>query len=130
MTTDKLEQHKESVRQLLAAFEQDDLETIGQLTSPEVYTQIENSLKNRAFSEHTLKIQQLIAEGDTVVVRVLSSGRHTGEFLGVPATGRRWKDNDGILIYTFADGLIVNTWMLFNRFLHLEKLGIKVTLSA
>ena len=35
---------------------------------------------------HT-EIQDLIAEGDKVVARVIMTGTHTGDFFGIPATG-------------------------------------------
>lgn len=35
-------------------------------------------------------IHRALAEGDTVVLHCTHSGRHTGEFLGLPATGRRF----------------------------------------
>jgi predicted ester cyclase len=35
----------------------------------------------------------VLAEGDKVVIRCTHSGIHTGEFFGVPATGRRFAYN-------------------------------------
>ena len=42
----------------------------------------------RAFSDQQWTIQRVIAEGDIAVVYCRHSGRHTGEFFGLPATGR------------------------------------------
>jgi predicted ester cyclase len=44
----------------------------------------------KAFSEQRWTIHRALAEGDTVVLHCTHSGRHTGEFLGLPATGRRF----------------------------------------
>ena len=44
----------------------------------------------KAFSEQRWTIHRVLAEGDTVVLHCTHSGRHTGEFLGLPATGRRF----------------------------------------
>jgi SnoaL-like polyketide cyclase len=41
-----------------------------------------------AFSEQRWTIHRVLAEGDTVVVYCTHSGRHTGDFFGLPATGR------------------------------------------
>ena len=41
-----------------------------------------------AFSDQRWEIHQVVGEGDTVVVHCTHHGRHTGEFFGVPATGR------------------------------------------
>ena len=41
-----------------------------------------------AFSDQRWEIHRMVAEGDTVVMYCTHSGRHTGEFFGVPASGR------------------------------------------
>ncbi len=43
---------------------------------------------NQAFSEQRWQIEDVIAEGDKVVLRCTHSGVHTGDYFGVPATGR------------------------------------------
>lgn len=48
------------------------------------------------------------------MARVLSDGRHTGDFLGAPATGRTREGNEGVAIFRFADGVIVDGWSIFN----------------
>lgn len=42
----------------------------------------------KAFSDQRWTIHRVLADGDLVAVHCTHSGRHTGEFLGVPATGR------------------------------------------
>lgn len=42
----------------------------------------------RAFSDQRWTVEQVIAEGDTVAMYCTHSGRHTGDYFGVPATGR------------------------------------------
>ena len=44
----------------------------------------------RAFSDQKWTIHRTVTEGDTVVLHCTHSGRHTGEFFGLPATGRRF----------------------------------------
>ncbi len=39
-------------------------------------------------SDVGIEIKQQIAEGDRVMTHMLTSGRHTGDFMGVAATGR------------------------------------------
>ena len=48
------------------------------------------SILNEAFSDQRWDIQDVLAEGDKVVIRCTHAGTHTGTFLGVPATGRRF----------------------------------------
>src|SRR5689334_8510412 len=40
----------------------------------------------KIFSDFDHEIVQQIAEGDYVVTRVIGRGRHTGDFMGIPAT--------------------------------------------
>lgn len=44
----------------------------------------------RAFSDQRWTIHRVLSEGDTAVVYCTHSGRHTGEFFGLPATGRNF----------------------------------------
>ncbi len=62
-----------------------------------------------AFGDVRYAIQDLIAEGDRVVLRVESSGTHRGEFVGIAATGRR-VTNTGIVIYRIENGRIAESW--------------------
>ena len=54
-------------------------------------------------------IEDLIAEGDKVVARVTMTGTHTGDFWGIPPTGRR-VNLTAIYIVRIADGKIVEHW--------------------
>ena len=45
-------------------------------------------LLDRAFSDQRWDIEKVISEGDTVAIYCRHSGRHTGDFFGMPATGR------------------------------------------
>jgi predicted ester cyclase len=42
----------------------------------------------RSFSDLQVTIEEMVAEGDKVALRSSQSFRHTGEFQGIPATGR------------------------------------------
>jgi len=57
---------------------------------------------------HT-RIDDLIGEADKVVARITMTGTHTGDFWGIPATGRR-VEFTGIYIVRIADGKIVEHW--------------------
>ncbi|MGH3367796.1 MAG: ester cyclase [Nocardioidaceae bacterium] len=47
-------------------------------------------LLKEAFSEQRWDIDDVIAEDDKVVMRCTHRGVHTGDFFGLPATGRRF----------------------------------------
>lgn len=132
MANEKLESQKSSVRQWFTAFNKNDRDTLQKLTAPAYLEQTLGLLDwiNATFAEHHLEIQELIAEENRVMARVHSKGRHIGEFFGVPGTGRRWEDNEGAVILRFENDLIVSGWQVWNIPLHLEKLGLKITVST
>ena len=45
-------------------------------------------LLDRAFSDQRWDIEKVISDGDTVAIYCRHVGRHTGDFFGLPATGR------------------------------------------
>jgi predicted ester cyclase len=72
-----------------------------------------------AFPDLTHKVDEQIAEGDTVATRVTMTGTHLGPFMGVAATGRRMSWNI-LLMDVVVDGKIVlhhgnNSWTLLGQ---------------
>jgi predicted ester cyclase len=55
-------------------------------------------------------VEDMIAEGNKVVVRFTAKGQHTGDLFGCAPTGNHVKI-PGIIIYELADNMIVNHWM-------------------
>ncbi len=68
-------------------------------------------------------IEDVIAEGDRVVVRWTNSGTHVGEFLGAPATNRPYTIA-GIDIYRVEDGKLVEHWHVVDMYGQLVQLGL------
>ena len=62
-----------------------------------------------AFPDMRETCEDLISEGEKVVGRFTMRGTHTGEFLGVPPTGRR-VTMSGIDIVRVAGGKISESW--------------------
>ncbi|MEU3980283.1 ester cyclase [Streptomyces sp. NPDC026672] len=64
-----------------------------------------------------------IAQGDRVCVRWTFEGTHKGEFLGLPATGRR-VTMTGTTVFRFgADGKIAEGWWQYDRLGLMARLG-------
>jgi predicted ester cyclase len=61
-----------------------------------------------AFPDFKMEIVELIAEDDKVVGHFRCSGTHTGEWLGVPGTGRRFEGVDEIYIFEVDGGRLVS----------------------
>ena len=62
-----------------------------------------------SFPVQRTAIHALIAEGELVASHHSHHATHGGDFLGLPATGREIVV-DGIEIYRFADGKVVEFW--------------------
>ena len=80
-----------------------------------------------AFPDWNVVIDDLIAEGDKVVVRATGHGTHTGEFNGIAPTGKRisvtW-----IAIYRVAGGKLAEHWQNIDDLGLLKQLGAEVAL--
>ncbi len=75
-----------------------------------------------AFSDMRLKLHDVIASDDRTIVRVTVTGTHTGEFAGIPATGKE-VSFDGFTISRWKDGEIVEEWEGFDVPSVLAQLG-------
>jgi len=62
------------------------------------------------FPGYNLVADEIIAEGDKVVVRFHTKQRHAGEFMGIPATGKV-SSITGIIIYRIEKGSIAEHWL-------------------
>lgn len=71
------------------------------------------------------EIQDLIAENDKVVARVLMTGTHTGDFYGIPATGKH-VEFTGVFIVRIVNGKIVEHWGEEDSYSLLLQLGLKL----
>lgn len=71
-----------------------------------------------------MEIVDLIAEGDRVVAHFKCSGTHRGEWLGVPATGRRFEQVDEIYIFAVRDGKLVSAVGVEDNLTRMRQLGI------
>lgn len=75
-----------------------------------------------AFSDLESTIEEAFAAGDRVVTRWTERGTHSGEYLGVVATGRAVVVR-AIEIWRVRDGLIVERWAEVNEVELLRQIG-------
>ena len=71
----------------------------------------------------TYAVEDVIAEGDRVVVRWTNSGRHSGPFLGIPPTGRSFT-MAGIDIYRIENDHLAEHWHVVDQLSMLQQLGL------
>lgn len=76
----------------------------------------------QGFPDVRFTVEELIAEGDRVVVRWTWRGTHTGLFRGLAPTQQQVV-NDGVVIYRARDGRLVHGWTINDRLGLLQALG-------
>lgn len=82
-----------------------------------------------AFPDVQVMIQDLVAEGDKVVARLLVNGTNTGPFAGQPPTGQRVTVGS-FRIYRLAERKVVETWAMQDRLGLMEQLGHVPSLAS
>ena len=75
-----------------------------------------------AFPDMELPLEDFVAEGEKVLVRLRVRGTHTGAFGDMPATGRAI--DIGVLdLVQIRDGVLVEHWALLDNLGMLKQLG-------
>jgi steroid delta-isomerase-like uncharacterized protein len=80
------------------------------------------SMMRAAFPNLQITAEDMIAEGDRLVIRHTIHGTHQHEFMGIPATGREIEVG-GVTIVRFEDGQIVEHWLYNDGLGMLRQLG-------
>lgn len=68
-------------------------------------------------------IDDVIGDGDTAVVRFTLRGRHTGDFMGIPATNQSIEVS-AIAILRFDDGKVAQLTAQFDQLGLMQQLGV------
>jgi len=79
----------------------------------------------QAFPDINVTIEDLIVEGDKVVVRFIGRGTHQGDLGGIPATGNK-TEAGAIEIFRIEDGKIVEAWEISDRLGLMMQLGMEL----
>lgn len=91
--------------------------------------QIERLMGMRAaFGDVTLSLEDVVGDGDRIAFRSTLRGTHTGEFLGLAATGRRFVVAL-VDIVRVVDGQIVDHWGGPDLYDLVRQLGAAVALD-
>lgn len=75
-----------------------------------------------ALPDIEVTVEDVIAEGDKVVLRNTVTGTHQGEYHGMAATGRTIT-YDEIFILRFREGKVVEAWAVVDLYSQLRQLG-------
>ncbi len=70
-----------------------------------------------------VKIEDMVAEGDKVAVRLSVKAKHQGNVMGAPATGKElaW---GAYGIYRVQDGQLIERWEMLDSFSFMSQLGL------
>ena len=74
------------------------------------------------FPDGHYTIEDQIAEGDSVVSRLTTTGTHQGELRGIPPSGKR-VTMTGMVIFRFASGKVAEAWYEHDALGILEQIG-------
>ena len=94
----------------------------GDLEGREALGQQMRSIRD-AFTDFEAAVIETVSEGDVVAMRIRLTGRHVGEFVGIPATGRSF-DVENMVFTRFEDGKIVERWVQPDMLGMLDQLGV------
>jgi steroid delta-isomerase-like uncharacterized protein len=76
-----------------------------------------------AFPDLRMDVEDVVANGDKVVARVRYTGTNLGEFMGMPATGKR-VDVQLIDMFRFGeDGFVREHWGVMDALAMMQQLG-------
>jgi steroid delta-isomerase-like uncharacterized protein len=81
------------------------------------------SLYQEVFPDLRYTIEEMIAEGDTVVTRVTFRGTHRGAFLGIPPTNRQ-VSVPAVHVTRLVEGTIREHWSLMDDLGLMQQLGM------
>ncbi len=118
-----LEENKQLVRRYQEIYNNNNLDALTEvlaedLLTPRIMPGIPPGLEGAraahrimllGFPDYQTVIEDLVAEGDTVAARITMTGTHTGDFMGIAATGTQVKFS-GMYMVRIKEGKIVEHW--------------------
>ncbi len=131
------EENKEKARRFYAAINAGRLEIFDELVAEDLVEHEEFpgmaggregvrqffQMMRTAFSDFKMTIEDMVAEGDKVFIRATMGGTHQGEFMGIPATGKRIEVPFGDFV-RFEGGKVVEHWGVTDTGKMMEQLGV------
>jgi steroid delta-isomerase-like uncharacterized protein len=76
-----------------------------------------------AFADFRLTIEDIIAEGETVMARWSCRGTHKGDLNGIAPTGKQFAIS-GVTVARVANGKIVEGWVNWDALSLMQQLGV------
>lgn len=115
--------HKTIVNRILDAFSIGDIAFLEEIVAPD-YIQhgaevpptresffVFANMFHRSFPDGRYQVNDMIGEGDKVMIRWTFQGTHLGEWMGRPPTGKQ-VTLTGIDLWRFAEGKFIESWFI------------------
>jgi len=133
------EQNKEIVRDVISAIDDNNFDKLNELFSndfglkvpgleiPMKKDDVFQAIKTHyaSFPDWTHNIEDMIAEGDKVVVKIMQIGTHKELYEGISATGKKIT-NPAIHIMTIVDGQVKDWWGIEDNLGMMVQLGMEL----
>ena len=133
------EQNKEIVLEVFSAIDDNNFDKLNELFSNDFGLKVpglEIPLKKddvfqlikthyASFPDWTHNIEDMIAEGDKVAVRLMQIGTHKEQYEGISATGKKIT-NPAIHIITIVDGQVKDWWGIEDNLGMMQQLGMEL----
>jgi C-1 hydroxylase len=132
-----LEENKAIVRRFIEVYNRRNLDLIDDFVAPD-YVDHTNKVDREglkqlfnmgltAFPDWHETIEDIIAEGDKVWVRLAYTGTHKGEFIGIPPTGKKITSK-AVDIYRIVNGKLAEYWNVTDNVNIFKQIGaIEIT---
>lgn len=76
-----------------------------------------------AFGDFSATVEDIIAEGDTVAMRVTQRGTHEGELMGIEPTGKQFEFQN-VIFARLKDGKVTERWVQPDQLSFMRQLGV------
>jgi len=131
-----LEENKAIVRKMIEAINSQNLALWDELMAPDfvvhMHTQKIQGLESnkqfikdeiKSFPDLNVNIEDIIAEGDKVWVRMKETATHAGEYRGLAPTGKKLSYMV-VTIWHIVEGKIVEGWIVYDQMDFLKQLSV------
>jgi predicted ester cyclase len=131
--------NKETVREVFTAIDNNDFDKLNELFSndfglkapgldtPWKKDDVFQAIKTHyaSFPDWTHKIEDMIAEGDKVAVKLIQNGTHKAQYEGISATGKIIT-NPALSIMTIVKGQVKDWWVIEDNLGFMQQLGMEL----
>jgi steroid delta-isomerase-like uncharacterized protein len=116
-----LEENKAVVRRSIEAFNARDLGA-GDVHSEDLRRELQQYVDTMPWGDHQVDITEMIAEGDRVVALIATQGVHSGEYQGMPPTGKHFT-NRGVVVCRIEGGRVTGMETYLDSLTVVKQLG-------